>query len=160
MVSDNWAELSWFGKALDYLWHLVLPVLSLSIGGLAGLCFLTKNAFLEEFGKAYVRTAKAKGASHKRVLYGHVFKNAMLLVLAGFPSLLIGMLFTGSVLIEIIFSLDGLGLLGYEAIQNRDYPIIFGTLYLFSLMGLILNIVSDFIYTLVDPRIQMKGQTK
>ena len=158
LTSDNFAELSLGSQILDYLWHLVLPVLSLSIGGLAGLCFLTKNSFLEEFGKAYVRTAKAKGAGTKRVLYGHVFRNAMLLVLAGFPALLIGMLFTGSVLIEIVFSLDGLGLLGYEAIQNRDYPVIFGTLYLFSLLGLVLNLLSDFIYTVIDPRIHMKGQ--
>ncbi|MBP5343859.1 MAG: ABC transporter permease subunit [Alphaproteobacteria bacterium] len=159
LTSDNFNELSFGYQILDYLWHLVLPVLSLSIGGLAGLCFLTKNSFLEEFGKAYVRTAKAKGASTTRILYGHVFRNAMLLVLAGFPALLIGMLFTGSVLIEIVFSLDGLGLLGYEAIQNRDYPVIFGTLYLFSLLGLVLNLLSDFIYTLIDPRIHMKGQT-
>ena len=159
LTSENFAELSFMQRILDYLWHLVLPVLSLSIGGLAGLCFLTKNCFLEEFGKAYVRTAKAKGAGTKRILYGHVFRNAMLLVLAGFPAMLIGMLFTGSVLVEIVFSLDGLGLLGYEAIQNRDYPVIFGTLYLFSLLGLVLNLLSDFIYTLVDPRIHMKGQT-
>jgi len=158
LTSDNWQELSFGKQILDYLWHLVLPVLSITIGGIAGLCFLTKNSFLDELGKAYVRTARAKGCSDRRVLYGHVFRNAMLLVLAGFPAMLIGMLFTGSVLIEVIFSLDGLGLLGYEAIQNRDYPIVFGTLYLFALLGLTLNVLSDFIYTLIDPRIHFGGR--
>ena len=158
LVSDNWQQLSFFGKIADYLWHITLPVLAISIGGIAGLCFLTKNSFLDELGKAYVVTAKAKGCSSKRILYGHVFRNAMLLVLSGFPAMLIGMLFTGSVLIEVIFSLDGLGLLGYEAIQNRDYPVVFGTLYLFSLLGLLLNVLSDFIYTLVDPRIHFGGR--
>ena len=153
LVSDNWDELSVFGKITDYLHHLVLPVLSLSIGSIASLAFLTKNAFLDELGKAYCRTAKAKGLSKNRILYGHVFQNAMLIVIAGFPAMLIGMLFTGSVLIEVIFSLDGLGLLGFEAVQNRDYPVIFGTLYLFALLGLLLNVISDFVYTLVDPRI-------
>ena len=146
LVSDDWATLSWFGKIVDYLWHITLPVLSISIGGIAGLCFLTRNSFLDELGKTYVITAKAKGCSEKRVLWGHVFRNAMLLVLAGFPAMLIGMLFTGSMLIEVIFSLDGLGLLGYEAIQNRDYPVVFGTLYLFGLLGLVLNVLSDFVY--------------
>ena len=143
-------------KAADW-WrksgHLVLPVFSLAAGGIAGLAFLTRNAFLEELGKAYCRTAKAKGVPQKQILYGHVFRNAMLIVIAGFPSLLISMLFTGSVLIEVIFSLDGLGLLGFEAVQNRDYPVVFGTLYLFALIGLLLNVISDFVYTLVDPRI-------
>ena len=158
LTSDNWESLSAFGKITDYLWHIILPVLSISIGGLAGLCFLTKNSFIDELGKAYVLTARAKGCSERRVLYGHIFRNAMLLVLAGFPAMLIGMLFTGSVLIEVIFSLDGLGLLGYEAIQNRDYPVVFGTLYLFALLGLVLNVFSDFIYTLVDPRIHFGGR--
>mgnify|MGYP004542403591 CR=1 FL=1 len=153
LVSDNWDSLGFWGKIGDYLWHLVLPVVSLAAGGLAGLAFLTKNAFLDELGKAYCRTARAKGLSRNRILYGHVFRNAMLIVIAGFPSMLIGMLFTGSVLIEVIFSLDGLGLLGFEAVQNRDYPVIFGTLYLFALLGLILNVINDFVYTLVDPRI-------
>ena len=153
LVSDNWDELSWFGKITDYLKHLTLPVIAFSAGGLASLTFLTKNAFLDELGKAYCRTAKAKGLSKKRILYGHVFQNAMLIVIAGFPALLMSMLFTGSVLIEVIFSLDGLGLLGFEAVQNRDYPVVFGTLYLFALLGLILNVISDFVYTLVDPRI-------
>lgn len=153
LVSDNWAELGFWQKIGDYLHHLILPVLALSVGGVASLTFLTKNAFLDELGKAYCRTARAKGLSQHRILYGHVFQNAMLIVIAGFPSLLISMLFTGSVLIEVIFSLDGLGLLGFEAVQNRDYPVIFGTLYLFALLGLVLNVISDFIYTLVDPRI-------
>ena len=153
LTSDGWENFSWIHKIVDYLWHITLPVLSITVGGIAGLCFLTQNSFLDELGKSYVITAKAKGCSQQRILYGHVFRNAMLLVLAGFPSMLISMLFTGSVLVEVIFSLDGLGLLGYEAIQNRDYPVIFGTLYLFALLGLILNVLSDFIYTLVDPRI-------
>lgn len=160
LVSENWSELSMFGKITDYLWHITLPVLSISLGGVAGLCFLTRNSFLDELSKAYVLTAKAKGCSEKRYLYGHVFRNAMLLVLAGFPAMLIGMLFTGSMLIEVVFSLDGLGLLGYEALQNRDYPVVFGSLYLFALLGLVLNVLSDFIYTLVDPRIHFKGRTQ
>ncbi len=158
LVSDNWQELSFFGKIADYLWHITLPVLSITVGGMAGLCFLTRNSFLDELGKAYVLTAKAKGCSTQRILYGHVFRNAMLLVLAGFPAMLISMLFTGAMLIEVIFSLDGLGLLGYEALQNRDYPVVFGSLYLFSLLGLCLNILSDFVYTLVDPRIHFGGR--
>ena len=153
LVSDNWDSLPWFGKITDYLHHLFLPVLAFSIGGIASLTFLTKNSFLDELGKAYCRTAKAKGLPKNRILYGHVFQNAMLIVIAGFPAMLISMLFTGSVLIEVIFSLDGLGLLGFEAVQNRDYPVIFGTLYLFALLGLILNVIGDFVYTLVDPRI-------
>ncbi len=153
LTSEGWIDFPWYLQVWDYLKHLVLPVTAMTVGGLAGLTFLTKNAFLEEMSKQYVITAKAKGASDKRILYGHVFRNAMLIVIAGFPSMLIGMLFTGSVLIEVIFSLDGLGLLGFEAVQNRDYPVIFGTLYLFALLGLILNLISDFVYTLVDPRI-------
>lgn len=158
LTSDNWQDLSLWGKITDYLWHITLPVLSISLGGIAGLCFLTRNSFLDELNKAYVLTAKAKGCSESRYLWHHIFRNAMLLVLAGFPAMLIGMLFTGSMLIEIIFSLDGLGLLGYEALQNRDYPVVFGTLYLFSLLGLILNVLSDFIYTLVDPRIHFRSR--
>lgn len=156
LISDNWDMLSWPQKIADYLWHLVLPVLSLAVGGIASLTFLTQNAFLDELGKAYCRTAKAKGVSAKNILYGHIFRNAMLIVIAGFPSMLISMLFTGSVLIEVIFSLDGLGLLGFEAVQNRDYPVVFGTLYLFALIGLILNVLNDFVYTLVDPRIHFE----
>lgn len=153
LVSDDFDTLSYFGKIKDYLWHITLPVIAMTVGGLASLTFLTKNAFLDEIGKQYCITAKAKGLSDNEILYKHVFRNAMLLVIAGFPSMLIGMLFTGSVLIEVIFSLDGLGLLGFEAVQNRDYPVIFGTLYLFALLGLVLNLISDFVYTLVDPRI-------
>ena len=132
---------------------MILPTLAMGIGGLASLTFLTKNSFLEEIHKTYVLAAKAKGLSLNSSLYKHIFRNAMLIVIAGFPSLFISLFFTGSVLIEVMFSLDGLGLLGYEAILNRDYPVIFGTLYLFGLIGLILNLISDFVYTLIDPRI-------
>lgn len=160
LVSDNFEELSLMGKILDYLRHITLPVLSLTVGGIASLCFLTRNAFLDEIGKQYVITARAKGLTEREVLYKHVFRNAMLIVIAGFPAMLVGMLFTGSVLIEVIFSLDGLGLLGFEAVQNRDYPVIFGTLYLFALLGLVLNLISDFVYTLVDPRIHFEERLK
>ena len=153
LTSDNWQSLSWYNKILDYFWHIALPTLSMVIGGFASLTMLTKNSFLDELNKPYVLTARAKGLSENRILYGHVFRNAMLIVIAGFPSLLIKMLFTGSLLIEVIFSLNGLGLLGYEAITTRDYPVIFGTLYIFALLGLILKLISDITYSLVDPRI-------
>lgn len=153
LVSDNWNSLSLLGKIGDYFHHITLPVLTMVIGGFAGLTMLTKNSFLDEMNKQYVLTAKAKGASQNRILYGHVFRNAMLIIIAGFPSLLIKMLFTGSLLIEVIFSLNGLGLLGYEAITTRDYPVVFGTLYIFGLIGLILKLISDLTYCLVDPRI-------
>lgn len=153
LTSDNWGELSIFGKVKDYFWHITLPVMTMFIGGFASLTMLTKNSFLDEINKQYVLTAKAKGLNQHQVLYSHVFRNAMLIVIAGFPSLLIKMLFTGSLLVEIIFSLNGLGLLGYEAIISRDYPIIFGTLYIFALLGLILKLISDITYSLVDPRI-------
>ena len=153
LTSANWDQLSAIGKVVDYFWHLALPVTALVIGSFAGLTMLTKNSFLEEINKQYVVTARAKGLPENRVLYSHVFRNAMLLVVAGFPSALIGILFTGSILIEIIFSLDGLGLLGYEAVVNRDYPVMFGTLYMFSLLGLVLNLISDMTYHFVDPRI-------
>ena len=159
LVSENWSSLSFFHKIADYFWHLCLPVLAMTLGGLAGLTFLTKNAFLEEIHKNYVRTARAKGVPENRILYHHIFRNAMLIVIAGFPAMLISMLFTGSVLIEVIFSLDGLGLLGFEAVQNRDYPVVFGTLYLFALLGLVLNLISDFVYTLVDPRINFEKRS-
>lgn len=158
IVSDNWPDLSPARQILDYLWHIALPVLSLTIGGLAGLTFLTKNAFLEELSKQYCRTARAKGCTQRQILRRHVFRNAMLIVIAGFPGMLIGMLFTGSVLIEVIFSLDGLGLLGFESVQSRDYPVVFGTLYLFALLGLGLNLISDYIYTRVDPRIHFDAR--
>ncbi len=153
LTSDNFAELSTLGKIKDYLWHITLPVITMFIGGFAGLTILTKNSFLDEINKQYVLTAKAKGLNQKQILYGHVFRNAMMIVIAGFPSLLIKMLFTGSLLVEIIFSLNGIGLLGYEAIMTRDYPIIFGSLYIFALLGLFLKLVSDIIYCLIDPRV-------
>jgi microcin C transport system permease protein len=153
LTSVDFDTLSSFGKIKDYIWHLALPVTALVVGGFAGLVMLTKNSFLEEIGKQYVITARAKGLAENQVLYRHVFRNAMLLVIAGFPAALVGILFTGSVLIEIIFSLDGIGLLGFEAVTNRDYPVMFGTLYMFSLLGLVLNLISDLTYHYVDPRI-------
>lgn len=157
LTSSNWEELSWGGKIIDYFWHITLPVLTMVIGGFASLTMLTKNSFVDELSKPYVLTAKAKGLKENQVLYGHVFRNAMLIVIAGFPSLLIKMLFTGSLLIEVIFSLNGLGLLGYEAIMTRDYPVIFGTLYIFALIGLVLKLISDITYSLVDPRINFEA---
>ena len=153
LVSENLDELPWFSKIIDYLWHLVLPVGAMVIGGFASLTMLTKNSFLDEMHKNYTITASAKGLTSKQVLYRHVFRNAMLIIIAGFPAMLVGMLFTGSVLIEVIFSLDGLGLLGFESVMNRDYPVIFGTLYMFALLGLVLNLISDLTYRLIDPRI-------
>ena len=158
IVSDHWRELSWPALVADYLWHVTLPVLALVIGGFASLTVLTKNSFLEEIHKQYVITARAKGLSEQRVLYGHVFRNAMLIVIAGFPSAFIGILFTGSLLIEVIFSLDGLGLLGFEAAVNRDYPVMFATLYFFTLLGLVMSLVGDLSYTLVDPRIDFESR--
>lgn len=156
LVSDNWDELSSIGKITDYLWHIALPVTALVIGGFASLTMLTKNSFLDEMNKNYCITARAKGLTDSEVLYRHVFRNAMLIVVAGFPAVLVGMLFTGSVLIEVIFSLDGLGLLGFESVMNRDYPVIFGTLYMFALLGLVLNLISDLTYRLIDPRIDFE----
>ena len=159
LTSDNWAEMSWGRKIIDYFWHLTLPLVAMVIGGFASLTMLTKNSFLDEINKQYVLTAKAKGLSQNQILYGHIFRNAMLIVIAGFPSLLIKMLFTGSLLIEVIFSLNGLGLLGYEAIMTRDYPVIFGTMYIFALLGLILKLVSDITYCLIDPRINFEAKS-
>jgi microcin C transport system permease protein len=156
LVSENWESLSWSARILDYLWHMVLPITAMVIGGFAGLTMLTKNSFLDQISLQYVVTARAKGLSERRVLYGHVFRNAMLVVIAGFPQAFIGILFTGAVLIEIIFSLDGLGRLGFEATFARDYPIMFATLYFFSLLGLLMNIVGDLMYTVVDPRIDFE----
>jgi microcin C transport system permease protein len=156
LTSENWSELSLTGKVLDYLWHITLPVVAMVIGGFATLTMLTKNTFLDQLQQQYVLTAKAKGLTERRVLYGHVFRNAMLLVIAGFPAAFVGILFTGSVLIEVIFSLDGLGLLGFEAAFNRDYPLMFGSLYFFSLLGLLMNLVGDLMYTVVDPRIDFE----
>lgn len=158
LVSENWEELSWPAKIADYFWHITLPVTAMVIGGFASLTMLTKNSFLEEINKQYVITARAKGITEKRVLYGHVFRNAMLLVVAGFPAAFIGILFTSSLLIEVIFSLDGLGLLGFESAINRDYPVMFGTLYIYTLIGLIMNLVGDLTYVAVDPRIDFASR--
>lgn len=156
LVSDNFDALDTIGKIKDYFWHITLPVLCIVIGGFASLTMLTKNSFLDEISKQYVLTARAKGLSEKDILYKHVFRNAMLIIIAGFPALLMKMLFTGSVLIEVVFSLNGLGLLGYEAIMTRDYPVIFGTLYVFALLGLVLKLISDITYSIVDPRINFE----
>jgi len=158
LVSDNHAELSLFGQIADYLWHIALPITAMVIGGFTTLTFLTKNSFLEEISKQYVMTARAKGLVERRVLYGHVFRNAMLIVIAGFPAAFIGVLFGGSLLIEVIFSLDGLGLLGFEAALGRDYPVMFGTLYFFGLIGLVMGIVGDIMYTVIDPRIDFEAR--
>ena len=158
LTSDNWQDLSSLGKIKDYFWHLALPVTAMVIGGFASLTILTKNSFLDEIGKQYVLTAKAKGLSETAILYKHIFRNAMLIVISGFPAALIGILFTGSLLIEVIFSLDGLGLLSFEAVMTRDYPVMFGTLYIFGLLGLLLNLICDMTYHLVDPRINFGGQ--
>ena len=156
LTSDNWESLTLAGKVLDYLWHIVLPVTALSIGSFATTSLLTKNSFLDEIKKQYVMTARAKGLSERQVLYGHVFRNAMLIVIAGFPGAFIGAFFTGSLLIEQIFSLDGLGLLSFESIVNRDYPVVFATLYIFGLLGLAMTLISDLTYTWVDPRIDFE----
>ena len=156
LTSDDWEQLSLVGKVVDYFWHLTLPLIALALGAFTTMAFLTKNVFLDEIRKQYVITARAKGLDEKRVLYGHVFRNAMLLIIAGFPGAFISAFFAGSLLIETIFSLDGLGLLGFESVLKRDYPVVFATLYIFALMGLVVNIVTDFIYTLVDPRIDFE----
>lgn len=156
--SDNWDELTYAQRVFDYLWHITLPVLSMVIGGFAGLTLLTKNSFLDQISQQYVLTARAKGLSEGRVLYGHVFRNAMLIVIAGFPSAFIDILFTSSLLIEVIFSLDGLGLLGFEAAINRNYPVMFGTLYFFTLLGLLMKLVEDLTYVVVDPRIDFESR--
>lgn len=159
LVSDNFADLSTWAKIKDYFWHLTLPILSMVIGGFASLAMLTKNTFLEEINKQYVVTARSKGLTEKRVLYGHVFRNAMLLVIAGFPGAFIGILFTGSLITEIIFSLDGLGLLGFEAALKRDYPVMFASLYFFTLLGLIMGIIGDIMYHIIDPRIDFESRS-
>jgi len=156
LTSDGWEEMSLIGKVLDYLWHITLPVVASTISSFATLTLLTKNSFLDEIKKQYVMTARAKGLSEARVLYGHVFRNAMLIVIAGFPALFISVFFGGSLIIETIFSLDGLGQLGYRAALERDYPLVFGTLYAFGLMGLIIGIISDLMYVWVDPRIDFE----
>ena len=156
LTSDNWDSLSLFGKIVDYFWHITLPIIALTISAFATLTLLTKNSFLDEIKKQYVMTARAKGLSEGKVLYGHVFRNAMLIVIAGFPAVFIGVFFGGSIIIETIFSLDGLGRLGFEAAVARDYPVIFGTLFIFGLMGLVVGIISDLMYVLVDPRIDFE----
>jgi microcin C transport system permease protein len=158
LTSDNWAELSLFGKAKDYLWHIALPVLAMALGAFATSTLLTKNSFLDEIRKQYVLTARMKGLSERRVLYGHVFRNAMLIVIAGFPGAFVHALFAGSLLIETIFSLDGLGLLSFEAIVNRDYPVVFANLYIFSLIGLVVHLITDLTYSWVDPRIDFESR--
>ncbi|HIA60519.1 MAG TPA: microcin C ABC transporter permease YejB [Pelagibacterales bacterium] len=156
LVSDNFDELNLLEKIIDYFWHITLPLLAMIVSGFAGLTFLTKNSFLDQINQQYVMTARAKGLSERRVLYGHVFRNAMLIVIAGFPSAFIGVLFSSSLFIEVIFSLDGLGLLGYEAVLTRDYPVIFATLFFFSLLGLIMGIIGDIMYSIIDPRIDFE----
>ncbi|WP_296127823.1 microcin C ABC transporter permease YejB [Pseudomonas sp. Ga0074129] len=158
LTSNNFEELSFTGKILDYFWHLALPVTALVIGNFATLTLLTKNSFLDEINKQYVITARAKGLTNNRVLYGHVFRNAMLIIIAGFPAAFIGIFFTGSLLIEVIFSLDGLGLMSFEAAINRDYPVVFGTLFIFTLLGLVVKLIGDITYTLVDPRIDFESR--
>jgi len=156
LFSDNWAQLTWWQKIPDFAWHMVLPVVSMGLSAFATMTLLTKNSFLEEIRKQYVLTALAKGCGRNQVLYGHVFRNAMLIVIAGFPSAFVHAFFTGSLLIETIFSLDGLGLLGFESVLNRDYPVVFATLYIFSLIGVVVNLISDLTYTWIDPRIDFE----
>ena len=156
LVSENWSELPWYLKITDYFWHLVLPLFAMALSAFATTTFLTKNSFLEEIRKQYVMTAQAKGLTETQVLYGHVFRNAMLIVIAGFPGAFIGAFFAGSLLIETIFSLEGIGLLSFESLMNRDYPVVFATVYIFSLMGLLINLLSDLIYMWVDPRIDFE----
>ncbi len=156
LVSENWHQMPWWRQILDYFWHITLPIISMAISAFATMTLLTKNSFLEEIRKQYVLTARAKGCTNNQVLYGHVFRNAMLIVIAGFPSAFVHAFFTGSLLIETIFSLDGLGLLGFESVLNRDYPVVFATLYIFSLIGVVVNLISDLTYTWIDPRIDFE----
>jgi microcin C transport system permease protein len=158
IASEGAAAWPWHARALDYAWHMALPTLAMVVGGFASLTMLSKNCFLEEIGKQYVVAARARGASERRALYGHVFRNAMLLVVAGFPQAFVGILFTSALLVEIVFSLDGLGLLGFQAAIQRDYPVVFGTLYLFTLAGLLLQIAGDMLYTAIDPRIDFEAR--
>lgn len=158
LVSDSFDQLSLWGKAVDYLWHLCLPIGSIVLSSFAKLTLLMKNSFLEELNKPYVLTARSKGASERRILYGHVFRNSILILLAGFPAIVIHTFFSSSLLIETLFSLDGLGLLGFEAALNRDYPVLFGTLYIYTLIGLVLHLIGDLLYTLVDPRINLAAK--
>ena len=156
LISDNFWQMSWPERILDYFWHLTLPIIAMGLGAFATMTLLTKNSFLDEIRKQYVLTARAKGCSERQVLYGHIFRNAMLLIIAGFPGAFVSAFFSGALLIETIFSLDGLGLLGFESVLNRDYPVVFATLYIFSLVGLVVNLLSDLTYTWVDPRIDFE----
>jgi microcin C transport system permease protein len=156
LTSDGWADFPWWRKIIDYFWHLTLPVTAMGVSAFASMTMLTKNSFLDEIRKQYVLTARAKGCTEGRVLYGHIFRNAMLIVIAGFPGAFIRAFFAGALLIETIFSLDGLGLLGFESVLNRDYPVVFATLYIFALMGLVVNLIADLTYTWVDPRIDFE----
>jgi microcin C transport system permease protein len=156
LTSDNWAALPWYAKTVDYFWHLVLPLLSMALSAFATMTLLTKNSFLDEIRKQYVLTAHAKGCTERQVLYGHIFRNAMLIVIAGFPGAFVHAFFSGALLVETIFSLDGLGLLGFESVLNRDYPVVFATLYIFGLLGIVVNLLSDLTYTWVDPRIDFE----
>src|SRR6202035_4407287 len=156
LVSDGWAQFPWWQKIFDYFWHLVLPIVSMGLAAFATMTLLTKNSFLEELRKQYVLTARAKGCSETQVLYGHIFRNAMLLVIAGFPAAFVSAFFAGALLIETIFSLDGLGLLSFESVLNRDYPVVFANLYIFALVGLVVNLISDLTYTWIDPRIDFE----
>lgn len=158
LTSDGWSHFPWYWKILDYFWHITLPLISMSLGAFATMTLLTKNSFLDEIRKQYVMTARAKGCTERQVLYNHVFRNAMLIVIAGFPAAFIHAFFSGSLLIETIFSLDGLGLLGFESVLNRDYPVVFGTLYIFSLVGLVVNLISDLAYMWIDPRIDFEAR--
>jgi microcin C transport system permease protein len=158
LTSDGWSQFPWYWKIIDYFWHLVLPIVSMALGAFATTTLLTKNSFLDEIRKQYVMTARAKGCSENQVLYGHIFRNAMLIVIAGFPGAFIHAFFSGSLLIETIFSLDGLGLLSFESVLNRDYPVVFGTLYIFSLLGLVVNLIADLTYMWVDPRIDFEAR--
>ena len=158
LTSDNWETLSWPARILDYFWHLALPLIAMALAAFATTTLLTKNSFLDEIRKQYVITARAKGLSEREVLYGHVFRNAMLLIVSGFPAAFVSAFFAGSLLIETIFSLDGLGLLGFESVINRDYPVVFATLYIFSLLGLVVQLISDITYTLIDPRIDFESR--
>jgi microcin C transport system permease protein len=158
LTSDGWSDFPWYWKILDYFWHITLPLVSMALGAFATTTLLTKNSFLDEIRKQYVMTARAKGCNERQVLYGHVFRNAMLIVIAGFPGVFIHAFFSGSLLIETIFSLDGLGLLGFESVLNRDYPVVFGTLFIFSLLGLVVNLLSDLAYMWVDPRIDFEAR--
>ena len=156
LTSDGWSDFPWYWKIIDYFWHLTLPLISMALSAFATMTLLTKNSFLDEIRKQYVMTARAKGCSERQVLYNHIFRNAMLIVIAGFPGAFIHAFFSGSLLIETIFSLDGLGLLGFESVLNRDYPVVFGTLFIFSLVGLVVNLISDLAYMWVDPRIDFE----